>query len=73
MILGQELRKRIKKNMERRKVGIGRLGEEEEGLEVLMPEKILRMRILEEESFQEVGVLVIVLCRSPLEGEHLGA
>ena len=38
-----------------------------------MPEKILRVRILEEESFQRVGVLVIALCGSLLEGEQLGA
>ena len=33
-------------------VGIGRLGEEEERLEVLVFKKILRVRILEEESSQ---------------------
>ena len=72
-ILGQESRKRIKEDKERRKVGIGRLGEEEERLEVLVFKKILRVRILEEESSQRVGVLIIALCGSPLEGEHLGA
>ena len=69
-ILGQESRKRIKEDKERRKVGIGRLGEEEERLEVLVFKKILRVRILEEESSQRVGVLIIVLCGSPLEGEQ---
>ena len=46
MILGQESRKRIKEDKERRKVGIGRLGEEEGGLEVLVSKKIFRVRIL---------------------------
>ena len=65
--------KRIKEDKERRKVGIGRLGEEEERLEVLMFKKILKVRILKEELSQRVGVLIIALCGSPLEGEHLGA
>ena len=51
MILGQGPRKRYKEDKERRKVEIGRLGGEEEGLEVLLPKKILRVRILEEKSF----------------------
>ena len=38
-----------------------------------MLDKIFKVRILEEESFQRVGVLVIALCGSPLEGEHLDA
>ena len=50
LILGQGPRKRFKEDKEIRKVGIGRLGGEEEGLEVLLSKKILRVKILEEES-----------------------
>ena len=50
MILGQESKKRYKEDEERRKVRIGRLGGEEEGLEILLSKKIFRLRILEEES-----------------------
>ena len=70
MILGQESRKRIKEDKERRKVGIGRLGEEEEDFEILVFKKILRTRILEEKFSQRVGILIIALCGSSLEGEH---
>ena len=73
MILRQESRKRIKEDKERRKVGIGRLREEEEGLEILVSKKILRVRILKKKLSQRVGVLIIALCGSPLEGEHLDA
>ena len=73
MILGQESRKRIKEDKERRKVGIGRLGEEKEGLEVLISKKNLRVKILEKKLSQRVGVLIIALCGSLLEGEHLSA
>ena len=71
-MLGQESKKRIKEDNERRKVGIGRLGEEEESLEVLVSKKILRVRILDKESSQSVGFLIITLCGAPLEGEQLG-
>ena len=50
MILGQGSRKRFKEDKETRKVEIGRLGGEKEGLEVLLPKKNFRVRILEEES-----------------------
>ena len=50
LIFGQEPRKRYKKDKERRKVRIRRLGGEEEGLEVLLPKKIFRVRILEKKS-----------------------
>ena len=49
-ISGQEPRKRYKEDKERRKVGIGKLGGEEERLEVLLSKKILRVKFLEEES-----------------------
>ena len=72
MILGQEPRKRIEEDKERRKVGIERLGGEEEGLEVLVPKKIFKVKILEKKSSQGVGILIIALCGSPLEDKHLG-
>ena len=50
LILRQGPSKRFKEDKETRKVEIGRLGGEEEGLEVLLSKKILRVKILEEES-----------------------
>ena len=50
MILGQGPRKRYKEDKETRKIEIGRLGGEEEGLEVLLPKKNFKVKILKEKS-----------------------